>query len=183
MTLGTAAAQKILAEAELICSAEKSALAVRRLAAEITARLAARNPLVLTVMNGALVFAGHLLPQLDFPLELDYLHVSRYRGATQGGRLTWLAEPRSAVAGRTVLVLDDILDEGVTLAGIRQHLLQQGAAEVLIAVFADKELGRTKPVVADFVGITVPNRYVFGYGMDIHGAWRNLPAVYALREA
>jgi hypoxanthine phosphoribosyltransferase len=82
-----------------------------------------------------------------------------------------------------VLVLDDILDEGITLAEIRQHLLQQGAAEVLIAVFADKELGRTKPVVADFVGITVPNRYVFGYGMDIHGAWRNLPAVYALREA
>lgn len=178
-----AEAQKILSAAELICSAEKSALAVRRVAAEITARLAARNPLVLTVMNGALMFAGHLLPQLDFPLELDYLHVSRYGDALQGKQLTWLAEPRSAVAGRTVLVLDDILDEGITLAGIRQHLLQQGVAEVLTAVFADKELGRPKPVVADFVGITVPNRYVFGYGMDIQGAWRNLPAVYALREA
>lgn len=176
-------AQQILQEAELICSAEKSALAVRRVAAEITARLADANPLVLAVMGGAVVFAGQLLPLLPLPLDFDYLHVSRYGEATQGGRLAWVVEPRAAVAGRTVLVLDDILDEGVTLNEIRKRLLAQGAADVLTAVFADKSIGRAKPIRADFVGIELPNRYVFGFGMDIHGAWRNLPAVYAVKDA
>ena len=174
-------AQKILEEADLLCSAEESALAVRRVAAEITARLAAANPLVLAVMGGAVVFTGQLLPQLIFPLDFDYLHVSRYGDVTSGGQLTWIVEPRSAVAGRVVLVVDDILDEGVTLAEVVRRLLAQGASEVLSAVFADKNIGRAKPIAADFVGLRLPNRYVFGYGMDVRGAWRNLPAVYAVK--
>jgi hypoxanthine phosphoribosyltransferase len=174
-------ARRILDEADLICPAEESALAVRRVADEIAARLAAANPLVLAVMGGAVVFTGQLLPQLCFPLDFDYLHVTRYGDVTQGGKLQWIVEPRSAVAGRTVLVLDDILDEGVTLAAISQRLLEQGASEVLCAVFADKNLGRAKPIAADFVGVHLPNRYVFGYGMDVKGAWRNLPAVYAVK--
>ena len=174
-------AQKILEEAELLCSAEESALAVRRVAAEITARLANANPLLLAVMGGAVVFTGQLLPQLIFPLDFDYLHVSRYGDVTSGGQLTWIVEPRSAVAGRVVLVVDDILDEGVTLAEVVRRLLAQGASEVLSAVFADKNIGRAKPIAADFVGLRLPNRYVFGYGMDVRGAWRNLPAVYAVK--
>ena len=174
-------ARKTLEEADLLCSAEESALAVRRVAAEITARLATANPLVLAVMGGAVVFAGQLLPQLIFPLDFDYLHVSRYGDVTSGGQLTWIVEPRSAVAGRVVLVVDDILDEGVTLAEVVRRLLAQGASEVLSAVFADKNIGRAKPIAADFVGLRLPNRYVFGYGMDVRGAWRNLPAVYAVK--
>ena len=174
-------ARTILAEADLLCSAEESALAVRRVAAEIGARLRDANPLVLAVMGGAVVFTGHLLPQLDFPLDFDYLHVTRYGDVTVGGRLNWVVEPRAAVAGRTVLVVDDILDEGVTMAEIVKHLRAQGAEEVLSAVFADKTIGRTKPITADFVGVQLPNRYVFGYGMDVKGAWRNLPAVYAVK--
>ncbi|MBK8119620.1 MAG: hypoxanthine-guanine phosphoribosyltransferase [Sulfuritalea sp.] len=174
-------AQQILDEADLLCSAEESALAVRRVAGEITTRLAAANPLVLAVMGGAVVFAGQLLPQLIFPLDFDYLHVSRYGDVTSGGQLTWIVEPRSAVAGRVVLVVDDILDEGVTLAEVVRRLLAQGASEVLSAVFADKDIGRAKPIAADFVGLRLPNRYVFGYGMDVRGAWRNLPAVYAVK--
>ena len=174
-------AQKILDEADLLCSAEKSALAVRRVAAEITARLADANPLVLAVMGGAVVFTGQLLPQLAFPLDFDYLHVTRYGDVTTGGQLAWIVEPRTPVADRVVLVVDDILDEGVTLAAISQRLLEQGASEVLCAVFADKNLGRAKPIAADFVGVHLPNRYVFGYGMDVRGAWRNLPAVYAVK--
>ena len=174
-------ARKILAEADMLCAAEESALAVRRVAAEITARLADANPLVLAVMGGAVVFAGQLLPQLIFPLDFDYLHVSRYGDLTTGGQLAWIVEPRSSVAGRVVLVVDDILDEGVTLAEIAKRLRAQGASDVLSAVFADKNLGRSKPVAADFVGVQLPNRYVFGYGMDVKGAWRNLPAVYAVK--
>lgn len=174
-------AKKIFEEADLVCSAEESALAVRRVAGEIAARLADANPLVLAVMGGAVVFTGQLLPQLAFPLDFDYLHVTRYGDVTTGGQLAWIVEPRADVAGRVVLVVDDILDEGVTLAAIRQRLLAQGATEVLSAVFADKNLGRTKPISADFVGVHLPNRYVFGYGMDVKGAWRNLPAVYAVK--
>ena len=174
-------AKKLLEEADLICSAENSALAVRRVAADITARLAHANPLVLAVMGGAVVFTGQLLPQLVFPLDFDYLHVTRYGDVTQGGELAWIVEPRTDVAGRIVLVVDDILDEGVTLAEIARRLKEQGAKDVLSAVFANKELGREKPIYADFVGVQVPDRYVFGYGMDVKGAWRNLPAVYAVR--
>ena len=174
-------AQTIFDEADLLCSAEESALAVRRVAGEISARLAAANPLVLAVMGGAVVFTGQLLPQLAFPLDFDYLHVTRYGDVTTGGELAWIVEPRTAVAGRVVLVVDDILDEGVTMAAIVKRLREQGAAEVLSAVFAEKDLGRAKPVAADFVGMHLPNRYVFGYGMDVKGAWRNLPAVYAVK--
>ncbi|OYW34017.1 MAG: hypoxanthine-guanine phosphoribosyltransferase [Methyloversatilis sp. 12-65-5] len=132
--------------------------------------------------RGAVVFAGNLLPQLAFPLDFDYVHVTRYGDATQGGALRWISEPRIPVAGRTVLVLDDILDEGITLAAIRRHLLDAGAQRCLTAVFSDKMIGRTKPIKADFTGLELPDRYVFGYGMDVRGAWRNLPAIYALRE-
>jgi hypoxanthine phosphoribosyltransferase len=176
-------ARTILAEADLICPADEAARVVQRVAGEIEARLAERNPLVLAVMGGAVVFVGQLLPQLRFPLDFDYLHASRYGDVTTGGQLAWVVQPRADVTGRTVLVLDDILDEGITLAEIVKRLLSQGAKEVLTAVFADKDIGRPKPITADFVGTVLPNRYVFGYGMDVKGAWRNLPAVYALKGA
>ena len=153
------------------------------MATEITAALSASHPVVLTVMRGSVIFAGHLLPQLNFPLELDYLDVTRYGSSKVGGEISWKVSPGTAVAGRTVLVVDDILDEGHTLAAIRAKLLEAGASEVRIAVFSDKDTGRVKPVHADFVGIRLPNRYVFGFGMDVHGAWRNLPAVYAVKES
>lgn len=174
-------AMKVFEEADLVCSAEESALAVRRVAAGITARLRDANPLVLAVMGGAVVFTGQLLPQLAFPLDFDYLHVTRYGDVTTGGQLAWIVEPRADVTGRVVLVVDDILDEGVTMAAITKRLREQGAREVLSAVFADKNLGRSKPIAADFVGLHLPNRYVFGFGMDVKGAWRNLPAVYAVK--
>ena len=175
-------AERILAAAELICSADEVRTAVARVADALNASMRGRNPLVVSVMGGAVVFTGQLLPQLTFPLEFDYVHATRYGDATAGGKLQWVVEPRTAVAGRTVLLLDDILDEGVTLAAIRQHLMDAGAYECITAVFADKDIGREKPIRADYVGLTLPNRFVFGYGMDVGGAWRNLPAIYAVKE-
>ncbi|CAG0929017.1 MAG: Hypoxanthine-guanine phosphoribosyltransferase [Rhodocyclaceae bacterium] len=177
----TAAAQKILGEADLIVSEQDAAAAVRRVADEVAAALRDAAPLVLSVMGGAVIFTGQLLPLLNFPLEFDYLHVTRYGDTTTGGELSWIVAPRAAIAGRTVLVVDDILDEGITLAAVKQRLLEQGARDCRIAVFADKDIGRDKPVQADFVGVRLPNRYVFGFGMDVRGAWRNLPAVYAVK--
>ena len=179
--LAAAEAQRILDEAELVVGEADAAAAVRRVAGEITAALRDAHPLVLSVMGGAVVFTGQLLPLLRFPLDFDYLHVTRYGDTTTGGELSWIVAPRAGIAGRTVLVVDDILDEGITLAAVKQRLLEQGARDCRIAVFADKEIGRAKPVSADFAGVRLPNRYVFGFGMDVKGAWRNLPAVYAVR--
>lgn len=174
-------ARKMLAEAELVCPETTITAALERLAVEINAAVADSHPLVLTVMGGAVVFAGQLLPKLAFPLECDYLHATRYGKALAGSQLDWIVEPRTPVKGRTVLVLDDILDAGITLAAIKEKLLAQGAKACFLAVLADKDTGCAKPVKADFTGVRLPNRFVFGCGMDAKGAWRNLPAIYAVK--
>ncbi|MGD9788062.1 MAG: hypoxanthine-guanine phosphoribosyltransferase [Sulfuricellaceae bacterium] len=172
----------LLEGAEMICSPEEIQRTLERLAKEITADLGDSYPLVLSVMGGAVVFTGQLLPLLRFPLDFDYLHASRYGDRLAGTELSWKALPKQEVKGRVVLVLDDILDEGHTLAAIRDKLLEMGAVSFRSAVFSEKELGRDKPIKADYVGVRLPNRYVFGFGMDAKGAWRNLPAVYAMKE-
>ena len=172
----------ILNSAELLLSEAQVNAAVHRVAQEINATLADEHPLVLSVMGGAVIFTGQLLPMLNFPLEFDYLHVSRYGNEKQGGELHWKVAPHENVRNKVVLVLDDILDEGETLHAIKQRVLALGASKFYSAVFADKDNGKDKPIRADFVGTTLPNRFVFGFGMDIHGAWRNLPAIYATRE-
>lgn len=175
-------AQAMLANAELIHSEAVIQGAVAEVAAAIRARLADKYPLVLCVMTGGVVFCGQLLTKLDFPLDFDYLHATRYGPETQGGKISWRSAPWTSVKGRSVLVVDDILDEGVTLAAVKESLRRMGAEEVLTAVFADKLNGKEKPVDADFVGLTVPDRFVFGYGMDAGGVWRNLPAIYAMKD-
>lgn len=182
MILDNRQARNILQEAELIRSAEEVQAAVQRVAFAINAALSDQHPLVLSVMGGAVVFTGQLLPLLDFPLDFDYLHVSRYGNEKQGGELHWKVAPRENVRGKVVLVVDDILDEGETLDAIRQRVMELGASKFYSAVFADKQNGKVKPIRADFVGLELPDRFVFGYGMDIHGAWRNLPAIYAVKE-
>jgi len=175
-------ARRLLADADLIVPPDEVAKSVSRVAREIRAELAERHPLVLSVMGGAVVFTGQLLPMLDFPLDFDYLHVSRYGAGTSGGQLRWITTPRQDIAGRVVLVVDDILDEGITLEAIREHIVAAGATACYCAVFADKKIAKPKPIAADFVGVSLPDRFVFGFGMDIDGAWRNLPAVYALKN-
>ena len=157
--------------------------AITRLAGYISSALQDSSPLVLTVMNGGLYFAGQLLPQLNFPLETDYLQASRYNGETTGQDVKWGRPPTDNLKGRIVLLLDDILDEGHTLEAIRDKCLSLGAADVKIAVLVEKALDKVKPMKADFVGLQVPNRYVFGCGMDVYGWWRNLPEIRALKDS
>lgn len=171
----------LLAEADLIHSEAVVQAALEDVAGRIRERLADKHPLVLCVMTGGVIFCGQLLPKLPFSIDFDYLHATRYGPETQGGKISWRMAPWTSVKGRSVLVVDDILDEGVTLAAVKESLLRLGASEVLLAVFADKLNGKQKPIAADFVGLTVPDRFVFGYGMDVDGAWRNLPAIYAMK--
>jgi len=175
-------ARDILADAEMLFSAGEVQAALVQVAKDINTTLADQHPLVLSVMGGAVIFTGQLLPMLDFPLDFDYLHVSRYGNEKQGGELHWKVAPRENVKGKVVLVLDDILDEGHTMQAIKQRVMELGATKFYCAVFADKLNGKIKPIHADYVGMELPDRFVFGFGMDIHGAWRNLPAIYAVKE-
>ena len=127
-----------------------------------------------------MVFTGQLLTQLRFPLELDYVHASRYQNKTVGLTIDWTALPKLDLSDRIVLIVDDILDEGITLLAIQEKCLALGAKQVLSAVLVEKTLDHARPINADFVGLSVPNRYVFGYGMDAYGWWRNLSSIYAL---
>lgn len=173
--------EALLEQSDLIHDEQTVQAAITRLADNISADLGDSNPLVMCVMGGAVVFAGQLLPKLGFPLMFDYVHASRYHDQTQGKDIVWKVVPDARVKGRTVILLDDILDEGHTLAAVKQKCLEQGAVKVVIAVLAVKLLGHAKPITADYVGLEVPNRYVFGCGMDVNGWWRNLPAIYALK--
>lgn len=179
-------ARTLLNNAEEIFDAQAVQQAVTQVADKLNARFDRPDdetfPLVLGVMGGAVVFVGQVLPQLRFPLEFDYIHVSRYGDDDQGGRVVWKVIPRPNVAGRTIIVLDDILDEGETLAHVKQRLLDMGAADVIVAVFADKAIKRAKPIKADIVGLTIPDKFVVGFGMDVYGYWRNLPGLWAIRQ-
>lgn len=171
-----------LENSDPIAGAEEVQAAVRRVATEIEQRLASAYPLVLAVMGGAVVFAGQVLPLLRFPLDFDYIHASRYGAATRGARVNWRVTPPEGVKGRSVLVLDDILDGGETMAAIRERLLELGASAFHCAVLVEKVLPKTKPIAADFVGLKIQDRFVFGCGMDAKGFWRNLPEIRAMRE-
>lgn len=156
--------------------------ALDRLAEEITAVLADKNPILMCIMLGGMVPMGKLLSRLSFPLELDYIHATRYRNTTSGGELRWIARPGGSLRGRRILLVDDILDEGLTLAAIHQSCVEQGAERVYSAVLVEKRHARKNDYRADFVGLHVDNRYVFGYGMDYKGYLRNAPGIYAVND-
>jgi len=167
-------------DGELLVPEAEVRAAIDRLSVRLSLRLQAANPLILTVLTGGLPLAGALLPRLAFPREVGYVHVGRYRDALRGGELVWHAEPDYQLAGRSVLFVDDVLDQGKTLAALVEWARGQGAAEVLSAVLGDKQVDVARPVAADFVALSCPDRYLFGCGMDFRGYWRNLPAIYAL---
>jgi hypoxanthine phosphoribosyltransferase len=173
-------AQQVYDEAECLFARSEVEAAIEQMASEITTQLAGKNPLVLAVMSGALIPAGILLSHLDFPLHIDYLHASRYRGEISGGELHWRVRPRYDLTGRTVLIIDDILDEGLTLQAIVNSCREQGAAEVYSAVLVKKLHQRNIGIEADFVGLEVEDRYVFGYGMDYKEYLRNAPGIFAV---
>ncbi|MFH4355467.1 MAG: hypoxanthine-guanine phosphoribosyltransferase [Neisseriaceae bacterium] len=171
----------LLNRAELLCEEAYCESSLRKVAKEITNELRQAFPLVISVMEGGVVFTGKLLPLLNFPLDFDYVHVSRYQKALVGSTPTWFRCPgQKSVHQRTVLVIDDLLDEGKTLLEIKKRVLELGASNCYTAVFANKILTQKKALEVDFFGLEVPDRYVFGYGMDVKGYWRNLPAIYAL---
>jgi len=175
-------AENVLRQADCIHDEASVDAALESMAVQISTDLEDLNPIVISVMNGGLIPAGLLLPKLAFPLRLDYLHATRYRESTTGHELVWQRSPGQPLNEQHVLIIDDILDEGHTLAAIIDYCQAQNPASLRTAVLAQKEHDRGVRPPLEYVGLKVPDRYVFGCGMDYKGYWRNLPGIYAVSE-
>ncbi|WP_058462357.1 hypoxanthine-guanine phosphoribosyltransferase [Legionella adelaidensis] len=174
--------QEVYEKSTCLFTTKEVEAALDRMAINIHQKLHDKNPVLLCVMIGGLVPLGNLLPRLDFPLEVDYIHATRYRGEIRGGELHWKVRPSADLRDRTVLVVDDILDGGVTLAAILKEVKAMGAAEVFSAVLVDKHHKRVENGLADadFVGLRVDDHYIFGYGMDYNEYLRNAPGIFVV---
>lgn len=176
-------AQSALAHSQRLFSEAEVRQTYERLAGEMSLWMRHKNPVILCVMIGGMVPTAELIGRLDFPFELDYLHATRYRGKTSGADLVWKVEPSIELAGRYVLVVDDILDEGHTLAAILRYLRGRGAVDVRSAVLVEKRHDRRDPELkADFTGVEAEDRYLFGCGMDYLGYLRQMPGIYAVPD-
>lgn len=171
----------IEATADLLYSETDVEAAIKSMAHRINTTFADKAPVILCVLNGGVVVTGKLLTQLNFPFTFDAINASRYLNNTVGGEIKWLVKPQTELQGRHVLIVDDILDQGVTLSTLVDYCKQQNAQSVHTAVLLDKKILQPKPLSADFVGLEVEDRYLFGYGLDYKGYLRNLPGIYACR--
>lgn len=172
-----------LTRSDLLFKREDLETVIAHLGRAVDATLDGERAVFLTVMNGALMFGAQLALSIRTDMEFDYVHATRYRGATSGNELQWLREPSASLRGRTVLLVDDILDEGHTLKAVRDDCMLRGAKRVLVATLCCKQHSRrVEGIQSDFNGVDLPDRYVFGYGMDYYEQGRNLPAIYALKE-
>ena len=179
-------AQFVLENAELVVTAQQIDQAISQLAIEINAQFVEVNSpvIVLPVMNGGLILGGHLISRLEFPLVVDYLHATRYRDTTSGKDLQWKAKPQQSLKGRSLLIVDDILDEGYTLEAVLDYCKEQEVASVHTVVLIEKDHPRPKAnIKCDFTGLQVEDKYVFGFGMDYKGYHRNLNAIYAVKDS
>ncbi|MFC7520380.1 hypoxanthine-guanine phosphoribosyltransferase [Xanthomonas populi] len=184
--MSTLTISQALAQADLLVDRPAIDVAVGTIADAIAHDYAGEVPVYLTIMHGALPFSGQLALELGArgqDLQFDYLHATRYRGELTGGDLVWKHRPATALFGRRVILVDDILDEGYTLQGVRQWCLEQGATDVRVAVLTVKRHDRCVPgVAADYVCAEVADRYVFGFGMDVNEQLRGIPAIYAMKQ-
>jgi hypoxanthine phosphoribosyltransferase len=174
--------REVYSKATCIFTKKDVDAALDKMADEITAKVSNSSPIFICVLLGGIVPLGNLLPRLNFPLELDYAHATRYNGKTHGGEITWRAQPRSNLTNRTIVIVDDILDGGITLAAIKNYCLEQGAKEVFTAVLIDKQKSREPNALqdVDFKGLIVDDKFIFGYGLDYEEYLRNIPGIYAV---
>lgn len=174
----------LYAKSSLLYSSQDIQESLDKMALNIEEKIGDKNPVVICVMTGGLVATGHLLTRLNFHLQMDYVHATRYQGEMQGGQLEWIAKPRTSLKGRTVLIVDDILDAGITLAEIKKAFLADGASEVYTAVLIDKIRQRPEEGLqqADFVGLTITDHFIFGFGLDYKGYLRNTSGIFQVNQ-
>jgi len=173
--------QKVEDESDCLCDSEKLNQVLDTLASQISLDLKDKTPLILCVMTGGVIPTGHLITRLPFPLQLDYIHATRYRGETSGGELHWIQEPSISLQDRNVLIVDDIFDEGITLLEIEKYCKEKGAATVHSAVLVNKLHNRKVDFKPDYIGLNLEDRYLFGFGMDYKNYLRNLNSIHAVK--
>lgn len=175
--------EAVMSQAELICSGQEVEAAYARMAAELDRRFVDSVPVIVPVMLGGMVPAAGLMRYLTIAHHLDYIHATRYGDKTRGAALEWKVPPGKSLHGRSVIVVDDILDEGATLQAVTAALREAGAAEVFTVVLTEKIHDRRLPgMKADLVGLQLPDRFVFGCGLDYRGGLRHLPGIYAISD-
>ncbi len=177
--------QEVLDASTLLISKETIMKAFDAMAIQATQVLKNKNPILLCVMNGGLMTMSELAMRLNFPLQMDYLHATRYDGETHGGRqIFWRKEPSIPMKDRVVVIVDDILDGGLTLKAIEDFCKKEQAKEIYTAVMLDKPAARDPDGVqkADFTGIAIEDHYVFGFGLDYKEYLRNIPGIYAVDQ-
>ena len=173
--------KNIEVESDCLCDSKKLNSVLDELAKKITVDLREENPLVLCVMTGGIIPTGHLMTRLNFPLQLDYIHATRYQGETSGGELHWIQEPSISLENRNILIVDDIYDEGITLFEITKYCKDKGAAEVFSAVLVNKVHDRKTDYTPTYIGLDIEDRYLFGFGMDYKNYLRNVNAIHAVK--
>jgi len=173
--------KKIESESDCLCDSKQLNSILDGLAEKITADLKDKNPLILCVMTGGIIPVGHLATRLTFPLQLDYIHATRYCGETSGSDLHWVQEPSLSLKNRNILIVDDIFDEGITLLEIVKYCKEKGANEVFSAVLVNKLHDRKINYKPDYVGLDIEDRYLFGFGMDYKNYLRNINAIHAVK--
>jgi len=173
--------KKVEDESDCLCSSEQLNQVLDTLANKISDDLKDENPILLCVMTGGLIPTGHLVTRLTFPLQLDYIHATRYRGETSGGELHWIQEPSISLQDRNILIVDDIFDEGITLLEIAKYCKEKGAAKVYSAVLVNKLHNRKTDFKPDYIGLDIEDRYLFGFGMDYKNYLRNVNSIHAVK--
>ena len=171
----------LLENASCLYTAEEIEMAIESLAAKISVDFHDKNPILLPIMNGGLPTAASLMKRFKFPLQLDYIHLTRYRDSTSGGDINWIYHPRLDLNDRAVILIDDLLDHGITLREAVSHCLERGAHSVSTVVLVVKELDHRPGLqTVDYFALRTPDKYLFGYGMDYKSYWRNAPGIFAV---
>ncbi len=168
--------------AECVISSLELIKRIEHMANEMSVSLADKNPVFICILNGGLPFSAQLIRHFDFPLQMDYMHLTRYQGDLSGNEIRWIAKPQLDLKGRTVVLLDDILDSGISLETAKEFCRNEGAQQVVSAVLLKKQIDEELQIgSSDYIGFECPDRYVFGFGMDYKNYLRNLDGIYALK--
>jgi hypoxanthine phosphoribosyltransferase len=166
----------------LLFSGEEIATTVKKLAAEIGRDYRDKHPILIGILKGSFMFLADLIRHLDFPLEVEFVRLSSYGGGKSPGEIKLVQDVQSNIAGRHVLVIEDIIDTGHTTKFVLEHLKQKKPASLKLCTLTDKPSRRKVPINIDYLGLTVPNKFIVGYGIDWNERFRYLPGIYAMEE-
>ena len=167
----------------ILFTRDEIAATVNRLAAEIRRDYLTKHPILIAVLKGSFMFLADLIRRLDFPLEVEFVRLSSYgRGKESSGKIKLAQRPQAKVKGRHVLVIEDIIDTGLTAGFLLDYLGQKKPASLKLCVLTDKPARRQTPVNIDYRGLTVPDKFIVGYGLDWDERFRHLPDIYVMEN-